>query len=328
MCQISVIVPVYQTEEFLCRCLDSILRQDYHDFELLLIDDGSSDHSAAICNEYAQKDARVCVIHQKNRGAAAARNAGLHAVQGAYIAFCDSDDLVSPFWLGRMLKYSAEDTLCVGAYCLDQKALGTRKELLFPAGERLPRGAYWEFQKAGLAGYLWNALYETRVVRRWELSFPERSSLGDYNEDLTFALNYVNHVQNILYTGFSDYLYDVREGSLSRKASALYFNKYAEKFRLWRGFLQQHRNGAPDCTKELCGLYLWHFLKALDAAAANGNYQQFCGIVRSQELQQCVRTADCAEENPMIIRLIAETRCATLWSRLKLSRFKHGIFGS
>lgn len=93
---ISVIVPVYNVEPYLHQCVDSILAQTYTDFELILVDDGSPDNCGAICDEYAEKDSRIRVIHQKNGGLSAARNAGIDAARGEYLAFVDSDDWVHP----------------------------------------------------------------------------------------------------------------------------------------------------------------------------------------------------------------------------------------
>ena len=100
---ISVIVPVYNVERYLRRCVDSILHQTYQDLEVLLVDDGSTDASGAICDEYAAQEERVTAVHQKNGGLSAARNAGLERAQGTYLCFVDSDDFLD----SRML-----ETLC------------------------------------------------------------------------------------------------------------------------------------------------------------------------------------------------------------------------
>ena len=94
MPQISVIVPVYNTEKYLHRCIDSILAQTFTDFELLLIDDGSTDNSGTICDEYATKDSRVRVFHKKNGGVSSARNLGVDNAKGEWVTFVDSDDCV------------------------------------------------------------------------------------------------------------------------------------------------------------------------------------------------------------------------------------------
>ena len=93
---ISIIVPVYKTERFLNACIASILAQTFTDFELILVDDGSPDSCPALCDAAAAKDSRIRVIHQKNRGLSGARNAGLDAAEGEWIAFVDSDDMLLP----------------------------------------------------------------------------------------------------------------------------------------------------------------------------------------------------------------------------------------
>ena len=93
---LSIIVPVYKVENYLPKCIDSILAQTFTDFELILVEDGSPDNCPALCDAAAEKDARVRVIHQKNGGLSAARNAGLDAARGAWIGFVDSDDYIAP----------------------------------------------------------------------------------------------------------------------------------------------------------------------------------------------------------------------------------------
>ena len=93
---LSIIVPVYKVENYLPKCMDSILAQTFTDFELILVDDGSPDNCPALCDAAAAKDARIRVIHQKNGGLSAARNAGLDAARGAWIGFVDSDDYIAP----------------------------------------------------------------------------------------------------------------------------------------------------------------------------------------------------------------------------------------
>ena len=105
MPEISIIVPVYRVERYLERCIDSILAQTFHDFDLILIDDGSSDHSSEICDDYSRKDDRIIVIHQENKGVSAARNAGLDIVEGEYIGFVDSDDWIEPDMYEGLLNY-------------------------------------------------------------------------------------------------------------------------------------------------------------------------------------------------------------------------------
>ena len=98
-CCISVIVPVYQAESYLPRCMESIRLQTWQSYEVILVDDGSLDAGGALCDSYAQQDARIRVIHQENRGLSAARNAGIKKANGEWVAFVDADDAVAPSYL-------------------------------------------------------------------------------------------------------------------------------------------------------------------------------------------------------------------------------------
>lgn len=113
---ISVIVPIYKVEQYLNRCVDSILAQTFKDFELILVDDGSPDNCGTICDKYAEKDSRVHVIHKLNGGLSDARNAGLDIMSGEYVMFVDSDDIIHPSTIEHLLKtlteYDAD--ICVG----------------------------------------------------------------------------------------------------------------------------------------------------------------------------------------------------------------------
>lgn len=105
---VSVIIPVYNVAPYLTACIDSLLAQTYADFELLLVDDGSTDGSGDLCDDYACRDARVTVLHQANGGASAARNAALDVAQGEYVAFVDADDVVHSQYLERLLRCFAQ----------------------------------------------------------------------------------------------------------------------------------------------------------------------------------------------------------------------------
>jgi len=104
--QISVIIPIYNVEQYLQKCVDSVLAQTYHNIEIILIDDGSTDHCGEICDEYAQTDDRIVVIHKANAGLSAARNSGFDAATGKYITFLDGDDWLSADACTILLEYA------------------------------------------------------------------------------------------------------------------------------------------------------------------------------------------------------------------------------
>ena len=109
MPEISVIVPIYKVEKYISRCVDSILAQSFADFELILVDDGSPDNCPQICDEYAKKDDRIVVIHKRNGGLSDARNAGIDAAKGEWLAFIDSDDYVHEDYLGNLYNAAVEN---------------------------------------------------------------------------------------------------------------------------------------------------------------------------------------------------------------------------
>ena len=113
---ISVIVPVYNVSQYLPDCIENICAQTYSNLEIILIDDGSTDNSGILCDEYAKKDSRIKVIHQTNSGAASAKNAGLRAVTGEYLAFVDSDDYLEldayEFMINKMQKHNVDIVRC------------------------------------------------------------------------------------------------------------------------------------------------------------------------------------------------------------------------
>lgn len=138
MPELSIIVPVYKVEKYLPRCIDSILAQTFGDFELILIDDGSPDGCGRICDEYAQKDKRIVVIHQKNMGVSAARNAGLDIARGRYIGFVDSDDWIEPQMYEVMvdaIRENGADMAVCGVRYADEDGKFTR-------ADRLSEGVY------------------------------------------------------------------------------------------------------------------------------------------------------------------------------------------
>ena len=130
--EISIIVPVYKVEKYLNECIDSILAQTFTDFELILVDDGSPDNCPALCDAAAEKDSRVRVIHQQNKGLSGARNAGINVARGNWLGFVDSDDMIDPTFCEKMLhaavQAGAEMAVCNILRMKENKALDSYQE--------------------------------------------------------------------------------------------------------------------------------------------------------------------------------------------------------
>lgn len=142
MDKISVIVPVYQAEKYIIRCIESILVQTYQNLEIILVDDGSIDKSGVICDEYAKKDSRIRVIHKKNAGVSAARNQGLDIATGEYITFVDSDDYIDANMYANMIE-RAKKFQCDVVMCDCEKVEGLSK---IPYTHNIRAGLYTEEQ--------------------------------------------------------------------------------------------------------------------------------------------------------------------------------------
>lgn len=189
--QISVIVPVYNYKEYLRRCLDSILAQTFADWECIVVDDGSSDGSAAICDEYAQKDSRFVVIHKQNGGLSSARNLGLELAQGNFLMFCDQDDAMDKHSMEYALRMQQEDpqAMVMWKYTREeQEFLQVSEEPL--AFERYHyKDLYWNL---ALFTTVWNRLFYREKVElfhlRFDIALGWRDRLG---EDTDFNQKYI-----------------------------------------------------------------------------------------------------------------------------------------
>lgn len=181
---ISVIVPVYRVEEYLERCVKSILSQTYKNLEVILVDDGSPDQCPAICDACAEKDARVKVIHQENKGLSGARNAGIDAASGEYLAFVDSDDYVSPYFIEELYQL-LQDTGCAIGQCRFSyvKGDGLVEEgdsaFCIYRGESLMEQLYGPEEKATYFVVAWNKLYRAELFKETGIRYPE----GRIHED-------------------------------------------------------------------------------------------------------------------------------------------------
>ena len=211
---ISVIVPVYNVEAYLNRCVDSILAQTYRNLEIILVDDGTRDNSDKICDEYARKDSRVRVIHKENGGLSSARKAGLDIAAGEYIGFVDSDDWIEPDGYAHMLrclqKYDVK-MACAGRYDV-YSATGERKVGLCPkqeeviSGEEMARRIFlWD----GCDSAAWDKLYHRSLLE--EIRYP----VGKICEDVPTTYRIALKAGRVVMCDKPFYNYYHRPGSIT-----------------------------------------------------------------------------------------------------------------
>ena len=191
---ISVIIPVYNTEQYISCCIDSVLSQSFTNFELILVDDGSKDGSGTICDEYAKKDNRIRVFHKGNGGVSSARNLGLDNARGEWIYFVDSDDELLPGGLQTLVDGICDDVDIVGG---GYERFGSKGELLEAVDERVTttlskeetllivsndRPKYYSY-----LGYMWMWMFRSSVIRSHHLRFDTSIKI---KEDTLFLVQY------------------------------------------------------------------------------------------------------------------------------------------
>ncbi len=208
--EISVIMPVYNVEKYLCQAVDSVLAQTYDDFELILVDDGSPDGCGAICDSYAAKDRRVKVVHQPNGGVSVARNLALKLARGKYVAFVDSDDWIADSMLEK-LHAAAENTSAQIAMCdfnYEWRTFGRRNRSL-PGVDVMghDEAMIKLFRNKELESYLWDKLY----LRELTTSYcPD----GREYEDTSVMHHWVDGIKKLAVVHEPLYHYRMRRGSI------------------------------------------------------------------------------------------------------------------
>ena len=198
--KISIIVPVYKAEKFLYKCVDSILKQTEQNFELLLVDDGSPDHSGAICDAYAQKDSRVRVIHQENGGVSLARSRGIQEAQGEYLGFVDSDDWIAENMYEQMLSEAershSDIVMCDALTVYDNGTTQIDTMLRLPETCNLDPQDLYPDLLLEFAGAVWRCIYKRSLIIENQVAFPEGLK---FSEDRIFNIYAMAYAKNIRY---------------------------------------------------------------------------------------------------------------------------------
>lgn len=218
---VSIIVAVYNVENDLEQCITSICDQTYKNLQIILIDDGSTDHSSRICDKWANKDSRITVKHIENGGVSHARNEGILCARGTYIAFVDSDDWVERDYIDSLVRNHKNGTLTCCGYVIERvSGKGKTKCRCVRHSNKktdvLSEREMLALFHSGLFNAVWNKLYEASLIKEKKIRFPAEYSLG---EDFMFNFHYFCTLQGtITILNFPYYHYIIRKnGSLSQK---------------------------------------------------------------------------------------------------------------
>lgn len=260
---ISVIIPIYNVESYLRECVESVINQTYKNLEIILVDDGSTDGCAAICDEYKKKDNRVKVIHKKNGGLSSARNTGLDIANGRYISFVDSDDFVGKHLYEManrsMSKYNAQ------IYCFrntDHRITSTSEEFVSDSDVIYDKvTAYKEYNNVygTIDDAIWDKIFEASLFKG--IRFPE----GKICEDIFTFYKLVDKSDKIIYNNSVLYFYRARESSLSQSGSKV--DKFFDNMEANEEVFEYVSNKYPDTYIDMLTKieyqYIWLYHKLI-----------------------------------------------------------------
>lgn len=227
--KISIIVPVYNVENYIHKCIRSILEQTYHNFELILIDDGSKDSSGRICDQYALEDKRIKVFHQKNKGVSIARNLGISKSSGNWLTFLDSDDWVENYYLEnitKLIQHNNIDIVCCNYFKDFETSYlpndGTNYEIQIRNNNKeiynlLLMTVYSDYYKY-INEYkfdmtpIWNKIYKSSIIKTNNIQFKETLTRS---EDVLFNIEYIKKTNSIAFTSECFVHYVKRSNSIT-----------------------------------------------------------------------------------------------------------------
>ena len=241
MPKVSIIIPVYNVEKYIDRCMKSVLEQSLSDIEIILINDGSTDNCPTICDNYAKKDSRIKVIHKENQGLGFARNSGLDIATGKYIAFLDSDDYVDTNTYKRVYEEleRAQAQMCIFSY-IDKKDSGEEIKQIIPIGNTTLTKK--DIVSVGLLGMIgsepeyfndtyigmsvWKCVYSREVIEEHKIRFKSEKEF--ISEDIIFQMLIMPYINRIITLEDTLYYYCENAGSMSltKKYSEDKFERY------------------------------------------------------------------------------------------------------
>lgn len=231
---ISVVIPAYNSEKTVKRCLDSLLKQTYHDLELIVVDDGSSDKTAELVSEMIQTDPRIRLIRQQNAGVSAARNAGMDAAQGDLLTFVDADDTVSENFAQVLSNLYFTDVLPA----VDVVRTDISGSALSPIETEITLDDGWIDRyfcgdiRHGIAFSVWNKLFSLQILRQHDIRFRPEIRMG---EDMLFVFEYLCHCRKICFDGNACYNYIITSDTLT-SSSKDYAPLYQSTFDAMKSF--------------------------------------------------------------------------------------------
>lgn len=263
----SVILPIYNVEQYLERCVRSVEKQSFRDYELILVDDGSTDISGQICDKLAERHDNIRVIHKENGGLSSARNAGIEIARGEYIWWVDSDDWISPCALSILYataKFRQQDIIKFNHIRVthEEKMIASiaapGEYILRNQIKELIQQAFTKTSKYILSA--WSHIYRRQFLEENQLRFVSEREIG--SEDYLFNLQAILLAERVSVIEESLYYYEQRMGSLTQRYKCDLPQRYMRLYHQIRDFYQQ--NGALEqCEPMINQFYVWHLIHGI-----------------------------------------------------------------
>lgn len=259
---VTVVLPIYNVEQYLSRCIDSVLNQTYSHLDIILVDDGSPDGCPAICDAYAERDARIRVIHKENGGVGSARNTGIDNAAGRYILFIDSDDYIEPSYVETLVHAMLDNQADIAT--VNAKSFGNtnQKERIMDMQSEIRTFPKYDLTEIvqmcskQFSIFVWNSLYRMDILNTYHLRFSPMQEI--HSEDQLFNLCYYASVRTAVYIDRSLYNYRIHPNTLSRSKSPIdILNRWVLLVRRLKAYIQTNHfdKQAPSAYAYL----LWDF---------------------------------------------------------------------
>ena len=310
---VSIIVPVYNVELYLGECIESILNQTYETFELLLVNDGSKDSSGEICDEYAQKDPRIRVIHKENEGPSATRNRGIEEAEGEFIVFVDSDDKIKEEMLEKMVRamdgYHTDLAICGFERFRDDWKQNSRISpyslVIFQSQREL--ASVYNKPATNLFGVsIWAKMYRVEIIQEHNIRFQTDI---DYEEDCCFNLEYFRHIETVAV--LRDYFYCWRQmdQSLSKGYRKNTFPSLINGYRRRKAYLDELEMPSGGADSILMIVIKTTLIKIFDSGLSlEEKLREYAEVMAFEECQTVCETA--IRSKTRLTRMLAKAVCS------------------
>lgn len=287
MAEIGVIVPLYNVEKYLCKCIDSILNQTFQDFELILIDDGSTDKSGEICEYYAERNKNILVVHMEHGGVSAARNRGLEENKNEYIVFVDADDFTEPLFLEILYNAAKEkraDIVLTGSNYIVENEEKRIRQCNYHLGDILENVRMIpkeEVYRRVLLGEntiaLWEKLYHNSTFQN--IRFP----VGKIHEDGKVFVRIIENAYRIAYVpSYAGYFYQIRKGSITHSVMSRGEYESIKNAEDLLDFIKRNYPGIEYAAKRY---YARCCLRLISMMASDAEYIDECRLIRKKLLK-------------------------------------------